>query len=234
VARGGSGACGRGGDVPLRTRGALGNRPGPLRGSAFNGWTRRVKGGVTCLDVQDSAAQIVREMQPALGSQVPGSKKSPRWSAGRRCRVPLFPPIGMPRPLPRFAFRRSASLSSARERGLPRRDLRAAMTLARSKEDVMHTPTLTTSSSRKRGPIASVLVRRTISAARGINVPNNYHRRLWVPACAGTTRESANVRTTVSFARMTTAGHDALLEHHIRQQTTFGHVAVIGKRAVFA
>src|SRR3984893_18726830 len=32
------------------TRGALGNRPGPLRGSAFNGWTRQVKGGETCLD----------------------------------------------------------------------------------------------------------------------------------------------------------------------------------------
>src|ERR1700712_822761 len=30
--------------------GALGNRPGPLRGAAFNGWTRRVKGGETRLD----------------------------------------------------------------------------------------------------------------------------------------------------------------------------------------
>src|ERR1700712_797218 len=46
---GGSGACGLGGRA-LRTREALGNRPGPLRGAAFNGWTRQVKGGETCLE----------------------------------------------------------------------------------------------------------------------------------------------------------------------------------------
>src|SRR4051812_21039502 len=37
--------------------GALGNRPGPLRGSAFNGWTRRVKGGETCLDGEFARAR---------------------------------------------------------------------------------------------------------------------------------------------------------------------------------
>src|SRR3954454_22734479 len=40
----GCGACGRGGDVPRRTRGALGSRPCPLRGAAFSGWTGQVKG----------------------------------------------------------------------------------------------------------------------------------------------------------------------------------------------
>ena len=45
------GRCGaRGHASQAWTRGALGNRPGPLRGSAFNGWTRQVKGGETCLD----------------------------------------------------------------------------------------------------------------------------------------------------------------------------------------
>src|SRR4051794_40646970 len=38
------GACGRASQA--RTREALGNRPGPLRGSAFNGWTKeRTKAG---------------------------------------------------------------------------------------------------------------------------------------------------------------------------------------------
>ena len=45
------GRCGaRGHASQAWTRGALGNRPGPLRGSAFNGWTGQVKGGETCLD----------------------------------------------------------------------------------------------------------------------------------------------------------------------------------------
>src|SRR3954462_8763314 len=45
------GRCGaRGHASQAWTRGALGNRPGLLRGSAFNGWTRQVKGGETCLD----------------------------------------------------------------------------------------------------------------------------------------------------------------------------------------
>jgi hypothetical protein len=37
--RGGSGACGREGDAPCRTREAGGRRPGSLRSPAFNGWT---------------------------------------------------------------------------------------------------------------------------------------------------------------------------------------------------
>ena len=28
----------------------MGNRPGPLWGTAFNGWTGQAKGGETCLD----------------------------------------------------------------------------------------------------------------------------------------------------------------------------------------
>src|SRR5436305_7340201 len=50
----GCGARGRGGRA-LRTRGALGNRPCPLRGAAFNGWTRQAKGGETCLDGEKSS-----------------------------------------------------------------------------------------------------------------------------------------------------------------------------------
>src|SRR3954469_13017638 len=65
----------------------------------------RAKGGETCLDQRASLA-------PAAGSTVPGSKKSPRRSAGRRCRVLLSPgdpgdkprlvdyaPFGAPSPL---------------------------------------------------------------------------------------------------------------------------------------
>src|SRR6195952_1571307 len=45
------GRCGARGCVSqTQTRGALGNRPCPLRGAAFSGWTRQVKGGETCLD----------------------------------------------------------------------------------------------------------------------------------------------------------------------------------------
>src|SRR3954468_1104287 len=40
------GRCGARGCVShTQTRGALGSRPGPLRGSAFSGWTGQVKGG---------------------------------------------------------------------------------------------------------------------------------------------------------------------------------------------
>jgi hypothetical protein len=45
------GRCGaRGHASQAWTRGALGNRPCPLRGAAFSGWTRQVKGGETYLD----------------------------------------------------------------------------------------------------------------------------------------------------------------------------------------
>src|SRR3978361_2263693 len=45
-------------------------------------------------------------LAPALGSQVPRTKKSPRRDAERRCRVPLFPgdPGSKPRPLPSAPF----------------------------------------------------------------------------------------------------------------------------------
>ena len=102
---GGSGACGRGGRA-LRTREALGNRPCPLRGAAFNGWTRRVKGGETRLD-----GELARARARKNRSQ---GQKSPRRNVERRCRVPLIPgdPGIKPRLLPRCAFRRSASLFS--------------------------------------------------------------------------------------------------------------------------
>src|SRR4051794_32839665 len=55
---------------------------------------KRAKGGETCLDQRAGLA-------PAAGSTAPRSKKSPRRSAERRCRVPLFPgdPGNKPRPV---------------------------------------------------------------------------------------------------------------------------------------
>src|SRR4051794_23238641 len=71
---------------------------------------------------------------------VPGSAdqgfKTPRWSAERRCRVPLFPgdPGSKPRPLPSCAFRRFTSLSFMESEGpeppTHADHLRARMTLA--------------------------------------------------------------------------------------------------------
>jgi hypothetical protein len=55
------GACGRASQA--RTREALGSRPGPLRGSAFNGWTGQVKGGETCLDGEKSS-RLRPEVRP--------------------------------------------------------------------------------------------------------------------------------------------------------------------------
>ncbi len=58
------GRCGaRGRASQARTREALGSRPGPLRGSAFNGWTGQVKGGVTCLDGEFARA-CARKLGP--------------------------------------------------------------------------------------------------------------------------------------------------------------------------
>jgi len=82
--------------VAHRTREALGIRPAPLRGSATEaGWT---------------GTGMRREI--AEGCHVPGSAdqglKTPRWSAERRCRVPLSSgdPGDKPRLLPSCAFRR--------------------------------------------------------------------------------------------------------------------------------
>jgi hypothetical protein len=117
-----------GANVAPRTREALGFRPGPLRGSATVSW----------LDWGGARREI------AVGSQVPGSTdqgfKTPRRSAERRCRVPLFlgNPGNKPRLLPRCAFRRSASLfllgGGSLKPPFTRRDLRARMTLARAVE----------------------------------------------------------------------------------------------------
>src|SRR5947209_9544415 len=87
-----NGRCGaRGHASQAWTRGALGNRPCPLRGAALNGWTRQVKGG-------RKPAWMASLLAPALGSQVPGSKKSPRWSVRKALLL-----------LPRRVFRRSIS-----------------------------------------------------------------------------------------------------------------------------
>ena len=67
----------------LRTREVLGSRPGPLRGSAFDGWTRNGR--------RRAKACPGRSFQ---ASAVPGStarsQKSPRWRAERRCAIGSF------------------------------------------------------------------------------------------------------------------------------------------------
>jgi hypothetical protein len=100
------GRCGARGCVSqTQTRGALGNRPCPLRGAAFSGWTGQVKGG------RKPAWMASFKARACAGRTVPGTKKSPRRDAERRCRVPLFPgdPGDKPRLLPRCAFRRPVS-----------------------------------------------------------------------------------------------------------------------------
>jgi hypothetical protein len=73
---------------------------GALPSMAGRGWSERVK-----------AFGIMAQASPRPGSTVPGTKKSPRRNAERRCRVPLFPgnPGNKPRPLPRCAARRSVT-----------------------------------------------------------------------------------------------------------------------------
>ena len=70
---------------------------GALPSMAGRGWSERAK-----------AFGIMAQASPRAGSTAPGTKKSPRRDAERRCRVPLFPgnPGNKPRPLPRCAFRR--------------------------------------------------------------------------------------------------------------------------------
>ena len=68
------GRCGaRGHASQAWTRGALGNRPSPLRGSALNGWGVQVKGG-------RKPAWMASLLAPVPEESVPGPKKSPRWS----------------------------------------------------------------------------------------------------------------------------------------------------------
>ena len=69
------GRCGaRGRASQARTREALGSRPGPLRGSAFNGWTGQVKGGVTCLD-GELARACARKLGPRGRNRCDGASE---------------------------------------------------------------------------------------------------------------------------------------------------------------
>src|SRR5712672_4685902 len=68
------GACGRASQA--RTREALGSRPGPLRGSAFNGWTGQVKGGETCLD-----GELARACARKSGPRDEETAAAGRWKA---------------------------------------------------------------------------------------------------------------------------------------------------------
>jgi len=69
------GRCGARGCVSqTQTRGALGNRPCPLRGAAFSGWTRRVKGGETCLDGELARARA-RKLGPKDRNRCDGASE---------------------------------------------------------------------------------------------------------------------------------------------------------------
>ena len=84
----------RGGMRRLRTwlaptdSGGTGNRPGPLRGSAFNGWTWYGPGGEirrrTVCDLASEVARFSPSQYPEARSRRP---KPPRWRAERRARV---------------------------------------------------------------------------------------------------------------------------------------------------
>jgi hypothetical protein len=93
---------------------------GALPLMAGRDWSERAK-----------AFGIMAQASPRAGSTVPGSKKSPRRDAERRCRVPLFlgNPGNKPRPLPRCAFRRPVSPQSRGEKKIKAQ-------LARRRENV--------------------------------------------------------------------------------------------------
>src|ERR1700710_640495 len=69
------GRCGARGCVSqTQTREALGSRPGPLRGSAFSGWTGQVKGGETCLDGEFARA-CARKLGPRDRNRCDGASE---------------------------------------------------------------------------------------------------------------------------------------------------------------
>jgi hypothetical protein len=104
------GRCGARGCVSqTQTRGALGNRPCPIRGAAFNGWTRQVKGG-------RKPAWMASLLAPALGSQVPRSRKSPRWSVRKALFYYQGASFGAPSPLKKGRSTESPTRAAARER----------------------------------------------------------------------------------------------------------------------
>jgi hypothetical protein len=116
-----------------RTRGALGNRPCPLRGAALSGWTRQVKGGETRPDGELARACARKNGPGDEEVAVTGRRKALPW--------PLFPgdPGNKLRSL-HYKVRLSAFRLPLLIRGgslkppFTRRILRAAMTLARGKE----------------------------------------------------------------------------------------------------
>ena len=95
----GCGACGRGSHP--RTREAGGHRPGLLRGSAFNGWTRTGKGG------RKLAGALSRKHGPPDRNAAVARRQAPRFAAMRIASQP-----------PTRACRRAAPLVVSRE-GLP-------------------------------------------------------------------------------------------------------------------
>jgi hypothetical protein len=201
VARGGSGACGRGGRAP-RTRGALGNRPCPLRGAAFNGWTRRAKGGETCLD-----QRVCSRPRSEVRSQ---GRRSRRGGTPEGVAVCLyFPairetsrgryqgaPFGVPPPsLPMRA--RSTEIPTHADRFAGSDDARPE-----GRRDVMQTHAQLSSPGLTGRPSAPRLLGSSTDASgilgprvrgddewslrRRSGAPHS-GRRLWVPAFAGTT-----------------------------------------------
>src|ERR1700754_2364886 len=128
---GGSGACGRGGRA-LRTRGALGNRPCPLRGSALSGWGVKVKGGRKPAWMASLLAPVPEERSQGRRNRRDGTSRGVAvclcFPAIREISRGCYQgaPFGVPPP---------SFLVGGGSRNPPftRRHLRAAMTLARRK-----------------------------------------------------------------------------------------------------
>src|SRR5450759_5147628 len=77
------GRCGaRGRASQARTREALGRRPSPLRGTAFDGWTRRGRRAAKAARIREGAA-----LPSAPGSYGPGDRKA----AMERREAPALP-----------------------------------------------------------------------------------------------------------------------------------------------
>ena len=173
---------------------------GTLPSMAGRGWSEGAK-----------APGIMAKASPRPGRTVPGSKKSPRRSAGRRCRVLCLPAIrGTGRGVLHCAFRRSAS---PHKRGGKLKDQLAwarenagawLSEIVNQSSEAHWRATLTAvigglrpgdpvrgigCGSRERRCLPGLRFRADDESLRGNNAPDNNHRRLRVPANAWTTVE---------------------------------------------
>src|SRR5438105_4582114 len=104
-----TGRCGaRGCASQAQTRGALGNRPCPLWGAAFNGWTGLEREGESPRDHGESLSSS-RKNGPGVEEVAAGG------APNRRCRVRCFPKGNMPRPVTSAPFGAPLPLTKGRQ-----------------------------------------------------------------------------------------------------------------------